>query len=260
MIIREAAVAGTFYDADPLRLQHQVETLLAQTAEVEPALPRALIVPHAGLVYSGATAARAYARLRDLAASIRRVVLLGPAHREYVDGLAVPAAARFRTPLGEIPLDRRGLAEIAQMPGVIVSDAAHRDEHCLEVQLPFLQTLLDDVSLLPILVGNAGVETVAAVIERFASDSGTLIVISSDLSHFLDYDTARAADGDTVRRILQRDTSLRGEQACGARAINGLMASAVGRSAQVELLHACNSGDTAGNRNRVVGYAAFILR
>lgn len=260
MIIREAAVAGAFYDADPARLQYQIETLLATPAAVESALPAALIVPHAGLVYSGSTAAAAYARLQGLAASIRRVLLLGPAHRVYVDGMAIPAATRFRTPLGEIPLDTALMAEVAQMPGIVVSDAAHRDEHCLEVQLPFLQTLLDDFCLLPVLVGNADAAAVAAVIDRIAAETGTLVVISSDLSHFLDYDSACAADGDTVNKILQHTTTLRGEQACGARAINGLMSSRLGRAAEVELLHACNSGDTAGNRNRVVGYAAFILR
>ena len=260
MIIREAAVAGTFYEADPARLQHHVETLLAEPVPAESAPPVALIVPHAGLVYSGTTAASAYARLRAVATSIERVVLLGPAHRVYVDGMAVPSARRFRTPLGEIELDREALARIAVLPGVIESDAAHRDEHCLEVQLPFLQTLLDVFSLVPIVVGGASATQVAAVIDTLAADSGTLVVVSSDLSHFLDYDTARATDGDTVQRILHKESTLRGEQACGARAINGLMASTLGRDAEIELLRACNSGDTAGSRNRVVGYAAFILR
>ncbi len=260
MIIREAAVAGTFYDADPARLRHHVDSLLAESEASETALPAALIVPHAGLVYSGSTAARAYARLAAVADSITRIVLLGPAHRVYVDGMAIPRARRFRTPLGEIELDRDALARIAVLPGVIESDAAHRDEHCLEVQLPFLQTLLDDFSLVPVVVGGAAADEVAAVIDCLAADRGTLVVVSSDLSHFLDYDTARAADGDTVQRILRKETGLRGEQACGARAINGLMCSRLGRDADIELPQACNSGDTAGTRSRVVGYAAFILR
>ena len=260
MIIREAAVAGTFYDADPAQLQHHVDTLLAETAASEPAPPVALIVPHAGLIYSGSTAACAYARLRAVADSIARVVMLGPAHRVYVDGMAIPSVRRFRTPLGEIDIDRDAIARIAAMPGVAESDAAHRDEHCLEVQLPFLQTLLDDFSLVPIVVGGATAAEVAAVIDCLAADRGTLVVVSSDLSHFLDYETARATDGDTVQRILRKETALRGEQACGARAINGLMSSQLGRDADIELLQACNSGDTAGSRGRVVGYAAFILR
>ncbi|MDJ0777259.1 MAG: AmmeMemoRadiSam system protein B [Gammaproteobacteria bacterium] len=260
MIIREAAVAGTFYEADPLRLQHHVETLLAEPPPAATTPPVALIVPHAGLIYSGATAARAYACLRGVAQSIRRVLMLGPAHRVYVDGMAIPGARRFRTPLGEIELDHAALARIAALPGVVESDAAHRDEHCLEVQLPFLQTVIGDFELIPVVVGGASAAQVAAVIDTLAGDADTLVVISSDLSHFLDYDSARATDSDTVQRILHKETTLRGEQACGARAINGLMASTLGRDAEIELLQLCNSGDTAGSRNRVVGYAAFILR
>ena len=258
MSYREAAVAGSFYDADARMLQHRIDSLLAASEPRDSTAPIALIVPHAGLVYSGSTAAQAYARLAAVRHSIRRVLLLGPAHRVYVDGMAIPTVDSFRTPLGEVPLDRAALALVADLPGVAESDAAHRDEHCLEVQLPFLQTLLDDFCLVPVLVGAASPSEVAAVIDRVAAESGTLVVVSSDLSHFHDYATARALDGDTIERILRKESGLRGEQACGARAINGLMASKLGRDATIELAFACNSGDTAGSRE--CGRAAGAAR
>jgi hypothetical protein len=259
MSTRAAAVAGYFYDADPGRLQHHVETLLnAANADCE-AFPEALIVPHAGYVYSGATAARAYKCLLHDADQVKRVLLIGPAHRVYVDGMAIPSVDRFATPLGEVDLDREALDRIAQLPGVRVSDEAHREEHSLEVQLPFLQAVLGEFSLVPVVVGGADAEQVAAVIDALAAETGTLVVISSDLSHFHEYGDARRIDEATCGRILAGSTALRGEEACGARAINGLMASEKARGLDIKLLHACNSGDTAGAPERVVGYAAFSL-
>jgi hypothetical protein len=256
---RAAAIAGYFYDADASRLQQVVHELLAgQVAEPGPR-PEALIVPHAGFVYSGPTAACAYRRLQDDPHGIRRVLLIGPAHRVYVDGMAIPSVDRFATPLGEVPLDRRALDGLASLPGVRVSDEAHAQEHCLEVQLPFLQTVLGDFSLVPVLVGKAAPERVAAVIDALAGDPSTLVVISSDMSHFLDYNSAQRIDAESCAQILDKSTSLSGEQACGAAAINGLMASDWASGLQVKLLQACNSGDTAGQRFRVVGYAAFEL-
>jgi hypothetical protein len=190
---------------------------------------------------------------------VSRVLLIGPAHRVYVDGMAIPSDDCFSTPLGDIALDTEALERIRGLPGVRVFDEAHREEHCLEVQLPFLQTVLHDFKLVPIVVGGASPQQVAAVIDTLAEDPHTLVVISSDLSHYLSYDEARRTDSDTCDRILHKATSLRGEQACGAAAINGLMASKKGRALRVDLLHACNSGDTAGSRDRVVGYAAFAL-
>jgi AmmeMemoRadiSam system protein B len=259
MSTRAAAVAGFFYDANPDRLKHDVNQLLqAQPADCE-VFPEALIVPHAGYVYSGSTAACAYNCLLPDPDQVKRVLLIGPAHRVYVDGMAIPSVDYFSTPLGDIPLDREALDRIRDLPGVRVLDEAHREEHCLEVQLPFLQTVLNEFSLVPVVVGGAPAEAVAAVIDTLAGEPNTLVVISSDLSHFLSYDEARRTDSDTCERILHKATSLRGEQACGAAAINGLMASKWGRGLQVELLRACNSGDTTGSRDRVVGYAAFAL-
>lgn len=259
MNTRAAAVAGYFYDADADRLRHDVCQLLAAQSASLAVLPEALIVPHAGYIYSGPTAACAYNCLRPDPDQVRRVLLIGPAHRVYVGAMAIPSAEYFATPLGDVPLDSDALAAIGALPGVRVLDEAHRQEHSLEVQLPFLQTVLNDFSLIPVLVGGAAPATVAAVIDALAALPQTLVVISSDLSHFLDYDSARRTDAATCEHILHKAASLRGEQACGAAAINGLMTSSWCRDLRVALLHACNSGDTAGRRERVVGYASFAL-
>jgi len=259
MSTRAAAVAGYFYDADSARLKNHVGHLLdAQTVELG-ALPEALIVPHAGYVYSGPTAACAYKCLLLDPDQVNRVLLVGPAHRVYVEGMAIPSVDYFSTPLGDIPLDRAALDKISSLADVRVLDEAHREEHSLEVQLPFLQTVLNDFTLIPVVVGGATPVAVAAVIDLLADAPGTLVVISSDLSHFLTYDEAEQIDADTCQRILHKSSRLRAEQACGAAAINGLMASAWSLNLQVSLLQACNSGDTAGQRDRVVGYAAFAL-
>jgi len=260
MTTRATAVAGLFYDADPIRLQQHVHEMLNAAPTDSGPMPRAVIVPHAGYIYSGSTAAVAYRCFAPDRDRVRRVLLLGPAHRVYVSGMAVPSVDGFSTPLGEIPLDREGLERIAGLPGVEVSDDAHRDEHSLEVQLPFLQSVLGEFSLVPVVVGCANAQQVAAVIDALAADTGTLVVVSSDLSHFLEYEDACRIDAETCQRILQRSTALRGDQACGARVINGLMASAIARQLQIDMLQCCNSGDTAGTPDRVVGYAAFALR
>jgi AmmeMemoRadiSam system protein B len=173
--------------------------------------------------------------------------------------MAIPAVDYFATPLGDIPLDGGALEEISSLAAVSVLDEAHREEHSLEVQLPFLQTALNDFTLIPVVVGGAGPAAVAAVIDALAAAPGTLVVISSDLSHFLTYEAAQRTDADTCACILHKSSMLRAEQACGAAAINGLMASAWCHNLQVSLLRACNSGDTAGQRDKVVGYAAFAL-
>ncbi len=258
MSTRAAAVAGYFYEASPARLQAHVDELLDASPAPPAGFPGALIVPHAGYIYSGATAAHAYRWLKADPDRIGRVLLIGPAHRAYIKGMAIPSVNYFATPLGEIPLDLAALERLRQMPAVQVSDEAHREEHSLEVQLPFLQTVLNDFTLVPIVVGGAGPEQVAAVIDEIG-DERSLVVISSDLSHFHAYREAQRLDAATCERIIAGSTELSGEEACGARAINGLMASAKARELEVSLLHACNSGDTAGTPNRVVGYAAFAL-
>jgi len=257
--VRPAAVAGLFYDADPSRLAAHIDSLLAHSPEPGGPTPRALIVPHAGYVYSGATAALAFRHWQLLHGKVRRVALFGPAHRVYLQGMAIPETEAFATPLGEVPLDGQGLHEIAAMPGVSRSDEAHLGEHSLEVQLPFLQTVLGEFSLVPVVVGDCEPGAVACVMDHLAQDEDTLLVISTDLSHFHSYAEAEHLDAKTCERILARDDTLRGENACGARVLNGLMRTDFSRSLQLELLHRCNSGDSAGDRQRVVGYGAFSL-
>lgn len=258
MSTRAAAVAGYFYEANPGRLQQHIDELLDAAPASAGDLPEALIVPHAGYIYSGSTAAPAYRCLLSDPDRIKRVLLIGPAHRVYVRGMAIPSVDYFATPLGQIRLDREALDSIAGLPAVQVSDEAHREEHSLEVQLPFLQTVLNEFALVPVVVGGAAPDEVAAVIDKLG-DAHTLTVISSDLSHFHSYSDAQRIDAATCDQILAKSSELSGEEACGARAINGLMASIRARELEVSLLQACNSGDTAGSRNRVVGYAAFAL-
>jgi len=260
LAIRPAAVAGMFYPDDPIELKQTVTDLLAKAGAAESVrAPKALIVPHAGYIYSGPIAASAYARLADLRGRIRRVVLLGPTHRVYVRGLALPEAERFATPLGEVMLDRDGMRQLNGLPQVIRSAAAHQMEHSLEVQLPFLQQVLGDFQLLPLAVGEATAAEVAEVLEAVWGGDETLIVISSDLSHFLPDALARKVDGGTVQAILAMNSHLNHEQACGATPINGLLLAARKHGLHPVVLDVRNSSDTAGDRDRVVGYAAFAF-
>ena len=258
--IRPAAVAGMFYPGDPIELRHTVTDLLAHAKPAETVrAPKALIVPHAGYIYSGPIAASAYARLADLRGRIRRVVLLGPTHRVYVRGLALPEAERFATPLGEIQLDRAGMQQVSGLPQVSRSAPAHQMEHSLEVQLPFLQAVLGDFQLLPLAVGEATADEVAEVLETVWGGDETLIVISSDLSHFLPDALARKVDGGTVDAILALNSHLNHEQACGATPVNGLLLAARRHGLHPVVLDVRNSSDTAGDPDRVVGYAAFAF-
>ena len=258
--IRPPAVAGLFYPADASELAATVAELLAAApARSTATAPKAIIVPHAGYIYSGATAARAYALLRPWRKQIRRVVLLGPTHRVAVEGLAVPGVAGFRTPLGDIPLDIQAIAALRELPQIVVSDAAHAAEHSLEVQLPFLQTVLGDFSLVPLAVGEATPAAVAEALRCVWGGAETLIVVSSDLSHFHRYAEAQALDRATAESILQLRTDLDHQQACGATPVCGLTLLARELGLRSELIDLCNSGDTSGDKSRVVGYAAFAF-
>ena len=259
--VRPAAVAGMFYPADPRILAAEVDDLLGGVEQPAARLgyPKALIVPHAGYVYSGGVAAHAYDGLAAARGSVRRVVLLGPTHRVAVRGLAVPSAGFFATPLGNVRIDTAALQAVRDLPQVVASDAAHAREHSLEVQLPFLQKMLGDFALAPFAVGAASVQEVAAVIERLWGGPETLVVISTDLSHYHPYETARAIDGATLERIAALSTDLDHEEACGATPLNGLLFTARKKGLELKLLSACNSGDTAGGKGQVVGYSAFAL-
>ncbi len=257
--IRTPAVAGRFYPGDAGTLSQQVAALLGAVPDAAPP-PKALIVPHAGYVYSGPVAASAYALLRGCRRALERVVLLGPSHHVPLRCMAVPSVDAFDTPLGRVPLDRAAVAALAAMEHVRVWDAPHEMDHALEVQLPFLQAQLGDFALVPLAVGPCAPARVAAVLDAVWGGPETLVVVSTDMSHFHRYEQARAIDRDTAAAILRRETSLSGEQACGCHAVNGLLHAARERGLEVELLDQRNSGDTAGDRARVVGYASFALR
>ena len=256
--IRSPAVAGTFYPAEPAILARDVRAMLAAAKPCEYS-PKAMIVPHAGYVYSGPIAASAYAALKNAAARIRRVVLLGPTHRVAVRGLALPSADTFTTPLGAVRVDVEAAQAIAHLPQVTVSPQAHALEHSLEVQLPFLQAVLPDFKLLPLAVGMATPEEVAEVLELLWGGEETLIVVSSDLSHYLPYDAAKRVDSATVQSILELKHPISHEQACGGTPINGLLVAARHHRLAPHLLDLRNSGDTAGPRDGVVGYAALAF-
>jgi MEMO1 family protein len=258
---RPAAVAGMFYSGAPRQLAADVRTYLAATSTSAGggAWPKALIVPHAGYVYSGVVAASAYARLAPGRDAIRRVVLLGPVHRVPVRGLALPVVSAFATPLGSVPVDREAAALARSLPQVVESAAAHALEHSLEVQLPFLQTVLGEFAIVPFAVGDASPEDVAAVIELLWGGPETLIVVSSDLSHYHPYAEARRIDRRTADAVLALAGTLDHEQACGATPINGFALCARRHALFPELLDLRNSGDTAGDKSRVVGYAAFAF-
>ena len=258
MNIRPAAVAGKFYPADRAQLAREVHAMVAAAEECV-LHPKALIAPHAGYIYSGPVAASAYALLVPIAGQIKRVVLLGPTHRVAVHGLALPDAEAFATPLGRIEIDLAAAQQISHLPQVTVNPQAHALEHSLEVQLPFLQTVLPDFKLLALAVGDASPEDVAEVLECLWGGAETLIVVSSDLSHFLPYDTARKADGITAAAILDLQVPVSHEQACGGTPVNGLLLAARHHGLNAHLLDLRNSGDTAGPRDRVVGYGAFAF-
>lgn len=255
--IRPPAVAGSFYPAGASELAALVDRLLADVT-VPPGArrPKALIVPHAGYIYSGPIAASAFARIAPFGESIERVVLVGPAHRVFVQGLVSPGATRLRTPLGELEVDTDALALLS---GVPVDARAHAREHSLEVELPFLQRVCPRAKLVPLAGTRADPAFVAGALETLWGGDETLIVISSDLSHYLPYAEGRAADERTCARIVALDATLGGDDACGSIGINGLAWLAHERRLSIELLDLRSSGDTAGSKDQVVGYGAFAV-
>jgi len=260
--VRAAAVSGSFYPADREDLRAEVRSRLASASaklQADAPAPKALIVPHAGYVYSGDVAASAYARLAPVKDRIRRVVLLGPCHRVAVRGLALPDADCFETPLGSIPVDAAAVAALRELPQITASPQAHALEHSLEVHLPFLQEALGSFTLVPLAVGDATAEAVADVLEIVWGGPETLIVISSDLSHYLPYNTAQFTDAGTVKDMLALAPHIDHHHACGATPVNGLLLVARRKGLAPELLDLRNSGDTAGDRNRVVGYASLAF-
>ena len=258
--VREPAVAGHFYPASPGELSETVQAMLREEQSQADSAPKALVVPHAGFIYSGPVAAAAYSLLRSFRDQYKRVVLLGPCHRFAIRGLAVSGVDVFRTPLGDVALDREMLAALNHQ-AVNRSESAHRLEHSLEVQLPFLQIVLGSFSLLPLAVGEMTPETVAEVIELLWGGPETLIVVSSDLSHYLSYDEACHRDRKTCNAILDMDAhSISHGDACGATPLGGLLITARNHGLKVTTLDLRNSGDTAGGKGQVVGYGAWMFQ
>lgn len=258
--LRAPAVAGVFYASDKQQLQADIQSAISASRSVclkHP--PKALIVPHAGYAYSGQVAASAFAALRPWADHYRRVVLIGPAHSLPFRGMAIPECGTFTTPLGSIPLDAQSLDELAKFSGVCRLEAAHEQEHCLEVELPFLQTVLSDFVLVPILVGLCDPAEVALILRALWYGPETLIVVSSDLSHYQPYAEANTEDHATIERILNGEIAIQPDQACGALPISGLLQIAREKGLRAQLLDYRNSGDTSGDKSRVVGYASFAF-
>jgi MEMO1 family protein len=254
---RPPAVAGYFYPASADELRTMISRFMQQ-ADRGDRVPKAIIAPHAGYIYSGQTAARAYACLQPIKHKIKRIILLGPAHRVHVNGLALSSAKYFTTPLGDIEIDQAAINLIQDLPQVCVSDIAHEQEHSLEVHLPLLQYLLDTFTLLPLVVGEANPESVAEVLDILWGGEETFIIISSDLSHYQEYNKAHSVDTSTTRAIEQLQLEKIGpHQACGCMPMRGLLHIARTKKLTVKTIELCNSGDTAGTRDRVVGYGAY---
>ena len=259
MSVRPAAVAGHFYPDNARQLRASVLEYISR-AKADGPVPKALIAPHAGYQYSGPVAGSAYALIAPRRDVIERVVLIGPSHRVGFSGLALPDASAFATPLGEVALDHTAIDRIRSLPQVIVSNHAHRQEHSLEVHLPFLQEMLGPFSLVPLLTGDAAPSEVGAAIDLLWGGPETLIVVSSDLSHYHGYATASRLDAATSTAIeALRNEDIADDHACGAVAIRGLLWAARRRGLRARTVDLRNSGDTAGSREHVVGYGAYAF-
>ncbi len=257
--IRYPAVAGIFYPVDPQELKQILQGFLDEKT-IKQSLPKAMIVPHAGLIYSGSIAASAYAQLQTFAEQITRIVLLGPTHHVAFHGMAFPTAHIFVTPLGNIPIDQQTISSVTHFPFVSISDLAHLQEHSLEVQLPFLQALIPTFSLVPAVIGESSPQEVGEILEALWGGDETLIIISSDLSHYHGYTEAKQLDKHTSEAIESfHIEAINHHHACGRNAVNGLLLLAKKKHLQVTTVDLRNSGDTAGSKDRVVGYGAYLF-
>lgn len=255
--IREPAVAGSFYPADHETLRREINRYLAE-ATLFPKIPKAIVAPHAGTKYSGPVAATAYASLKGVRSQIQQVVLLGPAHRVALRGMAASSATCFRTPLGDIPVDQKTVSAMVRLPGVKIADEPHREEHSLELHLPFLQEVLGQFQLVPLVVGLAEPKEVAAVVRYLWGGPKVLLVVSSDLSHYETYQTAQSLDQETAKHIESCEwKEIEDDRACGFFPLRGFLMEAREKHLQGKCLDLRNSGDTAGDKSRVVGYGAF---
>ena len=260
LTVREPAVAGTFYPGDAAELRDLVDSLLSDAVSPDMTIPKALVVPHAGYAYSGPVAASAYARVAQARGTIDRVILIGPSHRVALRGVARAGASGFATPLGVLPVPEDwAMVRLSTVPEVCVSPDAHQWEHSVEVQLPFIQRTLGDVDIVPLLAGHATGEEVAEVLDALWGGRETLVVISTDLSHYLPHGEATRVDAATLARIGALDGPIDHDHACGATPLNGLLIAARRHGLIATLLDARDSSDTAGEPDRVVGYCAFAF-
>jgi len=258
--VRNPCVAGFFYPADPKILAATVQDLLAKAQALDLPAPKAIITPHAGYIYSGPIAATIYKTILPHKDLIKRVVLLGPAHKVGFNGIAATQVSEFATPLGNIPVDLNSINQLLNLSEVKIFEDAYNMEHSLEVQLPFLQSILNNFTLIPLVVGNAQPQDIANVIQQLWGSDETLIVISSDLSHYHDYNTAQQLDALTSQAIVElKPENIKDNQACGRLPVKGLLLAAKQLKLQVKSLDVRNSGDTAGNKSRVVGYGAYYF-
>ncbi|MFA5985491.1 MAG: AmmeMemoRadiSam system protein B [Methylococcaceae bacterium] len=256
---RQPAVAGMFYPANPGQLHQMLDQYLTD-AETNAKVPKAIIVPHAGYTFSGAVAASAYARLKKANDLITRVVLIGPSHCLAFKGLAVTRAQTFSTPLGNISVDQKAISQLVKLPYVEFIEEAHAHEHSLEVQLPFLQEMLDNFDIIPIIAGEVSAHEICHILELLWGGEETLIVVSSDLSHYLDYASAKQMDAETSLAIVAlADEKLAADSACGKTPVCGLIKYAQEQALAIQCIDLRNSGDTAGDKNRVVGYGAYVI-
>jgi len=258
MSTRPTAVSGLFYPEQANMLESEVRDFLAGKTQTVNGQPKAIIVPHAGYIYSGAVAASAYQYVQAFKNSFTKVLLLGPSHRVAFSGIATPGCEYFSSPLGNTKLDVAALHKLEQLPFVERFPQAHAAEHSLEVLLPFLQITLRDFELVPLVVCDASAASVKYVIDTLWHEN-TLVIVSSDLSHFLDYEHAKAKDRETSHLIETHYAKLEGDQACGCRPINGLLEFCSENKLDVTTIDMCNSGDVTGDRERVVGYGAYVI-
>jgi AmmeMemoRadiSam system protein B len=263
MNIRHAAVAGQFYSDDPDELAHNVDSYIhSGLADVNANSLHGLIVPHAGYIYSGPVAGVAYWVLQKARSRIRTVVLAGPSHRVFLEGIGASLAAEWHTPLGPVAIAQDETSKLLhEFSAVNVRDDAHAPEHSLEVQLPFLQRVLDpDWQLLPLVVGHVDSNVMAEVLEPYLTRPDVVVIVSTDLSHYLTYDDARERDNRTAWNIIERNPDhIFDDDACGAYPLRGALVAAKEGDCNIELLALANSGDTQGSRDRVVGYGAFAI-
>jgi AmmeMemoRadiSam system protein B len=259
--IRRPAVSGMFYPNSPDELRNLIREFIAGVKIKIDRSPKALIAPHAGYQYSGPVAASAFASLKAQADSIKNIIIIGPSHRMPFDGIAAPECDGFETPLGVVPVNQSLIQKALRLPCVKASDLAHSDEHCLEVELPFLQEILPQFTIAPFTVGDASDQDVADLLELLWDGDDTRIVVSSDLSHYLNYSSAKQIDEITANSILNLDhESIDYDQACGCIPVRGLIIAAKKHNLKAELIDLRNSGDTSGNKGKVVGYGAFLFK